>query len=73
MSLTPRIALADQQIAETQSRLREQKARLARFIVRGVPTQPLEDAVRHLEVRLQQLQQLRRAIGASDRLGDHIG
>jgi len=73
MSLAPRIALTDRQIAETQTRLREQKARLARLIVQGVPTQPLEDAVRHLEARLQELQLQRRTIGVAKRLPDHIG
>lgn len=69
MSLASKIASSDRQIREMQLRIREQKARLDRLIVQGFPTQPLVDAVHHLEARLHALQQRRRAIGMPDRIG----
>jgi hypothetical protein len=69
MSLAAKIASTDRQIREMQLRIREQKARLDRLIVQGFPTQPLVDAVRHLEARLLVLQQRRRTISMPDHIG----
>jgi hypothetical protein len=69
MSLAAKIASTDRQIRDMQLRIREQKVRLDRLIVQGFPTQPLVDAVRHLEARLLVLQQHRRSINIPDRIG----
>ena len=64
MSRVHEVALADHRIDEIQLRIKEQKARLQRAIVRGFPCQSDDDLLSRLYVNLDKLQQGRRTKAA---------